>query len=464
MKLRQYVTFGVLCITMLAVSAGSLWAADLQQASSTNIYLPVVSDNADSNNAVLEAAETNNLYSLQNIDHGGITLNSNSNVYNETHTSAGRDCPPDCDEWNRAYYIFDISELPVEVSISNVSLPHISRWRGVSFGVQPITVHLFNADNFDSMSPQDKYNRINSDTPLGTIEFSSDWSEIAHLSSSMQNSLGDRIETYRQQNVDSIGIGIQRSPESGTYVRLTDSLPNLQLEYEPTELCNGHTPTIYGTEGDDVINGTSQVDVIHGLGGNDTIKGKAGFDIICGGPGNDILDGGDGNDKIYGDEGNDTIRGGWKNDSIQGGAGNDTIYGEAGWDNISGGDGDDYIEGNDGEDQINGGNGKDRLHGGWETDSIRGGPGDDYITGGLDGDLIRGDEGNDTIDGENGKDLIYGGDGNDTIRGGGKADDLHGDAGDDRLYGEGGRDDLDGGTGTDYCNGGAGSDDKVNCE
>jgi len=37
--------------------------------------------------------------------------------------------------------------------------------------------------------------------------------------------------------------------------------------------CMDETPTIVGTQGDDVIVGTSDDDVIVGLGGNDTIDG-----------------------------------------------------------------------------------------------------------------------------------------------------------------------------------------------
>ncbi len=74
--------------------------------------------------------------------------------------------------------------------------------------------------------------------------------------------------------------------------------------------CGGLTPTIVGTNGNDVINGTGGADVIAGLGGNDKIYGKSGSDVICGDAGNDEIEGGGGNDKLYGGDGTaDSIRG-----------------------------------------------------------------------------------------------------------------------------------------------------------
>ena len=79
--------------------------------------------------------------------------------------------------------------------------------------------------------------------------------------------------------------------------------------------CQGRTPTLLGTGGNDVLSGTARIDIIHGLAGNDTIKGLGKGDIICGG---------DGNDDLYGDGGNDNIDGGSGSDSIRGGDGADS--------------------------------------------------------------------------------------------------------------------------------------------
>jgi uncharacterized repeat protein (TIGR01451 family) len=74
--------------------------------------------------------------------------------------------------------------------------------------------------------------------------------------------------------------------------------------------CDGFTPTILGTPGDDVITGTSGTDIIHGLAGNDDISGLGGNDRICGGMGNDTLRGNGGNDKLNGGPDTDTCDGG----------------------------------------------------------------------------------------------------------------------------------------------------------
>ena len=54
-------------------------------------------------------------------------------------------------------------------------------------------------------------------------------------------------------------------------------------------LCDGWTPTLTGTEGDDNLVGSPGDDIIVGLGGNDTVDGMGGNDHLCGGPGNDML-------------------------------------------------------------------------------------------------------------------------------------------------------------------------------
>ncbi len=78
--------------------------------------------------------------------------------------------------------------------------------------------------------------------------------------------------------------------------------------------CQGKTPTIVGTGGNDVIKGTAGADVVQalngtdkvdGLGGNDTLCGGDGPDDVIGGAGADTLDGGAGLDSLRGDNGSD---------------------------------------------------------------------------------------------------------------------------------------------------------------
>ena len=103
--------------------------------------------------------------------------------------------------------------------------------------------------------------------------------------------------------------------------------------------CLGRTPTIWGTNGNDVIVGTAGNDVIMGKAGNDQIDGGGGNDFICGGTGNDVISGGDGQDVMSGEAGADTISGGLGNDKLYGKAGNDVLDGGAGRDLIFAGEG-----------------------------------------------------------------------------------------------------------------------------
>ena len=79
--------------------------------------------------------------------------------------------------------------------------------------------------------------------------------------------------------------------------------------------CNGKTPTIVGTPGNDTLRGASRADVIQGLGGNDTLSGGESSDTICGGEGQDVLKGERGNDALDGGAGTDSCDGGTGTDS-----------------------------------------------------------------------------------------------------------------------------------------------------
>ena len=82
-------------------------------------------------------------------------------------------------------------------------------------------------------------------------------------------------------------------------------------------------------------------------------------DTIYGGDGNDVLNGNNGDDLIYGGEGNDVI---------EGGAGNDTING-TGWNDISGGEGDDLIYGGNNGGFLSGDEGNDTIYAGSGAES-----------------------------------------------------------------------------------------------
>jgi Ca2+-binding RTX toxin-like protein len=102
--------------------------------------------------------------------------------------------------------------------------------------------------------------------------------------------------------------------------------------------CQGMTPTLLGTPGNDVITGTAGVDVVHALSGNDKVDGLGGADKICGGEGVDVIKGSAGADTVDGGGGNDDINGGAVGDTLTGGLGSDSIRGDAGADRCSSGE------------------------------------------------------------------------------------------------------------------------------
>jgi len=102
--------------------------------------------------------------------------------------------------------------------------------------------------------------------------------------------------------------------------------------------CQGVTPTIVGTGGNDVITGTPGVDVVHALAGNDKVSGLGAGDKLCGGDGADVIIGGGGSDTVDGGTGNDDIHGGASADTLDGGLGLDSIRGDDGADRCTSGE------------------------------------------------------------------------------------------------------------------------------
>lgn len=171
-------------------------------------------------------------------------------------------------------------------------------------------------------------------------------------------------------------ITIANLGESKDYIAVRVTIandPSGKLE----SLCDGLTPTIIGTSGNDILWGTEDRDVISGLAGNDLINGHGGNDVICGGQGDDSLDGGDGDDRLFGNLGNDEVAGGRGNDEIVGGRGDDDLSGGDGNDIISGWSNNDHLVGGDGDDQLFGGDGDDYMLGGDGHDKLRGWLGND---------------------------------------------------------------------------------------
>ncbi|GAA0296770.1 ExeM/NucH family extracellular endonuclease [Kineococcus aurantiacus] len=99
----------------------------------------------------------------------------------------------------------------------------------------------------------------------------------------------------------------------------------LELQPPAPPTCQGLTPTLVGTPGDDVLRGTSGRDVVVGLGGDDVITGGNGDDVLCGGDGDDRVSGGSGDDVLLGGAGDDVLNGDNGSDRLLGGAGDDVL-------------------------------------------------------------------------------------------------------------------------------------------
>ena len=121
------------------------------------------------------------------------------------------------------------------------------------------------------------------------------------------------VEFTSQSIVGHRDLGSTSCPGGVFYATLvtvrTQTAP-VNFGFNPkTILCDGRTPTIFGTPGNDLIYGTDGPDVIHGVFGNDWIFGLGGDDIICGGSGDDVLIGGGGYDQLFGGDGFDACGG-----------------------------------------------------------------------------------------------------------------------------------------------------------
>ena len=136
-----------------------------------------------------------------------------------------------------------------------------------------------------------------------------------------------------------------------------------------------------------------------GINGQSVYNGTAVVDRIFGG--ND-------NDTLWGNEGNDILDAQGGDDNVLGGVGNDVITDLDGADVLEGGDGNDAIDGGPGNDLVIGGNGSDFTEGGANDNETFGGPGNDFVTLGQGADAVFGDGGDDWIQGGTGQDLLQG--------------------------------------------------------
>ncbi|HEX7178173.1 MAG TPA: calcium-binding protein [Nitrososphaeraceae archaeon] len=112
-------------------------------------------------------------------------------------------------------------------------------------------------------------------------------------------------------------------------------------------------PTVcVGTNHKDKITASGVgMETIYGLDGDDLIQADIGSDVVFGGEGDDIISGGEGSDSIFGEDGDDVLIGDSGTNVVFGGGGN-FLYG---------------------------GEGDDRLLGGSDNDVLTGGPGKDFF-------------------------------------------------------------------------------------
>ncbi|HXF92651.1 MAG TPA: calcium-binding protein [Nitrospiraceae bacterium] len=293
------------------------------------------------------------------------------------------------------------------------------------------------------------------------------------------------------QNPNTLTIRVGTGGEAIQLVNFDPTGANGSLVVETLAFADGSevalasllTPTIPGTEGDDVLYGTNDSEIIDALGGNDYAEGRGGNDQVIGGMGHDQLFGNSGDDVLVGGAGNDRLYGEYAydigdtpgNDLLDGGEGDDSLTGNGGHDVLLGGAGNDGLAGGDGDDLLDGGPGDDILTGGVGADTLRGGDGDDWLI--VDGeDLdVDGGAGSDTVSvqGVRGATLdlatveqVFGGAGDDlftnsapdrlvnlSVEGGGGHDTVIGGAGHDQLFGRAGNDTLVGGAGHDTLGG-----------
>jgi len=283
----------------------------------------------------------------------------------------------------------------------------------------------------------------------------------------------------------------------------------------PLQRCLGLTPTIVGTEGNDVLTGTDGDDVIAGMGGvADVLNGgpdSLSTDLLCGGEGNDTLQAGEGLAAVMsGDGGDDKLEPGqtslalaayfdspapvtvdltagtavgWGTDSLMG---IDHVIGSTFADVLGGSEKINVLLGFGGDDQLRGLGEGDSLTGDAGNDLLDGGPGSDEASfadaTGVRVDLaagtargwgsdrlvaieqVEGSAGADAIRGNGGANVLSGLGGNDTVSGFAGNDQVSGGPGNDRLAGGSGADRLDGGTGRDQGDGGPGRDRCVKIE
>lgn len=252
--------------------------------------------------------------------------------------------------------------------------------------------------------------------------------------------------------------------------------------------------TVYGDDGDNLLQGLDGDDYLFGDIGTDRIEGGENNDTLGGGAGADVIDGGNGTDTVqYSDfysasegvqinlgSGALGVGGEAEGDSLSfienatGSGFADAITGSIDVNVLSGGGGNDMLAGLSGGDTLNGGEGEDTANYSASNAAVTivltvnaasGGHADGDILSSIENligsafaDTLIGDGFSNVLSGGDSADVMYGGDNNDTLNGDNGADILIGGTGADQLNGGDDSDTLLGGDGIDTMEGGTGAD------
>ncbi len=175
--------------------------------------------------------------------------------------------------------------------------------------------------------------------------------------------------------------------------------------------------SLYGGDGNDIVEGSAARDNIYGGAGDDDLSGRGGndwFDARTPGDGTDIINGGEGSDTVSYVDRVSAVTVTLCTSSVQAGCGaqdcacaaddgeageGDTLvniesaHGGAGSDTLEGNERDNFFFGHDGADTLVGNDGNDFLYGDFGDDILLGGAGDDFLDGALGHDQINGGPG-----------------------------------------------------------------------
>jgi Ca2+-binding RTX toxin-like protein len=320
--------------------------------------------------------------------------------------------------------IYYDSDAAVHVSLSPFHLVGSGNWGGYAEGDT-----LFNIENLGGSRYDDELYGNDHANQLSGMEGND---VINGGGGADQIDGGDGIDT----------VSYEGSPE-GVYVSLMADAINFHGDAAGDELHNIenligsiYADSLFGDDGDNVLNGLDGENTLYGYGGNDVVWGGKDHDVMSGGDGTDVLKGFGGDDWLFGGDLADTMWGGTGDDLYEvndpgdvvmefAGEGTDTVDASINYTlgdnvenlvlaNIGGLSG----TGNDLDNNIVGNEYNNVLSGGGGADTITGFGGDDIIDGGTNADTMLGGQGFDIYIVDDPGDVVeeYAGEGFDQVQ------------------------------------------------